>query len=153
MKAPDFNLPDQNNKYHKLSDYLGKWVVLYFYPKDNTPGCTKEACNFRDGREFIEQAGAVVLGVSKDSVTSHKRFAEKQNLNFTLLSDPEAKVIKAYGAWGPKKLAGRAYEGILRNTYLINPHGEIIKTYEGVNPATHIGEVLKDLRESGNLHL
>ncbi len=147
MKAPNFTLADQNGTMHTLDDNDGKWLVLYFYPKDSTPGCTKEACSFRDGRQFLEEAGAVVFGVSKDSVASHKKFAEKHNLNFTLLSDPTAETIKAYGAWGEKKFMGRVYDGIKRNTYLINPMGEIIKTYEGVNPITHVSEVLKDLKE------
>ena len=147
MKAPNFSLPDQNNKIHTLTDYAGKWVIVYFYPKDATPGCTKEACNFRDGREVLEATGALVLGISKDTVASHKKFADKHNLNFTLLSDTSTETIKAYGAWGKKKFMGREYEGILRNTYLINPIGEIVKTYEGVNPLTHVGELLKDLNE------
>lgn len=146
MKAPDFRLPDQNGTLHSLEGYSGKWLVLYFYPKDSTPGCTKEACSFRDGRQFLEEAGAVVLGVSKDSVASHKKFAEKHNLNFTLLSDETTETIKAYGAWGKKKFMGREYEGINRNTYLISPTGEIVKKYTDVNPITHVGEVLKDLR-------
>ena len=147
MKAPEFTLPDQNDALHTLADYSGKWLIIYFYPKDSTPGCTKEACNFRDGRDVLEQAGAGVVGISKDSVASHKKFAEKHGLNFTLLSDESTNTIKAYGSWGKKKFMGREYEGILRNTYLISPDGEIVKTYEGVNPATHIGEVLKDLKQ------
>jgi peroxiredoxin Q/BCP len=106
MKAPDFSLPDQNNEFHSLKQYEGKWVVVYFYPKDATPGCTKEACNFRDGRDYLEEAGAVVLGISKDSVASHKKFAESHKLNFTLLSDTSTETIKAFGAWAPKKVYG-----------------------------------------------
>jgi peroxiredoxin Q/BCP len=147
MDAPNFSLPDQDNTVHTLSQYAGKWVIVYFYPKDATPGCTKEACSFRDGRQVLEDAGAVVLGISKDTVASHKKFAEKHNLNFTLLSDTSTETIQAYGAWGKKKFMGREYEGIQRNTYLINPAGEIAKTYEGVNPLTHVGELLKDLKE------
>ena len=116
MKAPDFSLPDQNGTLHTLSQYAGKWVVVYFYPKDSTPGCTKEACSFRDGRQFLEEAGAVVLGISKDSVASHKKFAEAHKLNFTLLSDTSTETIQAYGAWGQKKFMGREYMGINRNT-------------------------------------
>ena len=145
MKAPDFSLPDQNGNMHTLSQYKGKWVVLYFYPKYATPGCTKEACSFRDGREFLENSGAIVLGVSKDSVASHKKFAEKHKLNFTLLSDESTETIQTFGAWGKKKFMGKEYEGIKRNTYLINPSGEIEKVYENVNPITHVGEVFKDL--------
>jgi peroxiredoxin Q/BCP len=146
MKAPDFSLPDQNNSIHTLAQYAGKWVIVYFYPKDATPGCTKEACSFRDGREVLENAGAVVLGISKDTVASHKKFADKHNLNFTLLSDTSTETIQAFGAWGKKKFMGREYECIQRNTYLISPDGEIAKTYEGVNPLTHVGELLKDLK-------
>ncbi len=149
-QAPDFSLPDQNGVTHTLSQYKGKWVVVYFYPKDATPGCTKEACNFRDGREFLEGAGAVVLGISKDSVASHKKFADAHKLNFTLLSDTSTETIQAYGAWGKKKFMGREYFGINRNTYLVNPKGELVKTYEGVNPLTHVGELLKDLQELSN---
>ena len=145
MKAPDFSLPDQNGKTHTLEQYKGKWVIVYFYPKDATPGCTKEACSFRDGRDLLEDAGAIVLGISKDTVASHKKFAEKHNLNFTLLSDTSTDTIKAYGSWGEKKFMGKVFDGIKRNTYLINPVGEIVKTYEGVNPLTHVSEVLKDL--------
>ena len=147
MKAPEFTLPDQNGTPHTLASYSGKWLIIYFYPKDSTPGCTKEACNFRDGRDVLEQAGAAVVGISKDTVASHKKFADKHSLNFTLLSDESTDTIKAYGSWGKKKFMVREYEGILRNTYLISPDGEIVKTYEGVNPATHIGEVLKDLKQ------
>ena len=146
MKAPDFSLPDQDGTIHTLQQYAGKWVVVYFYPKDATPGCTKEACNFRDGREFLESTGAIVLGISKDSVASHKKFADVHKLNFTLLSDTSTNTIKAYGAWGKKKFMGREYEGIKRNTYLINPKGEIEKVYENVNPMTHINEIYKDLK-------
>lgn len=150
MKAPNFSLPDQNNNIHTLEQYAGKWVIVYFYPKDATPGCTKEACNFRDGREVLEATGAVVLGISKDSVASHKKFADAHKLNFTLLSDTSTETIQAYGAWGKKKFMGREYMGIERNTYLINPNGEIVKEYKGVNPLTHVGELLKDLRELSN---
>lgn len=147
MKAPEFSLPDQNGTLHTLSQYAGKWVVIYFYPKDATPGCTKEACSFRDGRQFLEEAGAVVLGISKDSVASHKKFAEAHKLNFTLLSDTSTDTIQAYGAWGQKKFMGREYMGINRNTYLIDPNGKIVKEYKGVNPLTHVSELLKDLKE------
>jgi peroxiredoxin Q/BCP len=145
MKIPSFFLPDQNGVMHSLSDYKGKWVVIYFYPKDDTPGCTKEACAFRDHiQEFIKR-GVVILGISKDSVASHKKFAEKYNLPFTLLSDPDHKVIEAFGAWGTKKFMGREFVGIRRNSYLIDPAGEIVKTYEGVNPLAHAKAVLADI--------
>lgn len=145
MNAPDFSLLDQHEKRHTLAEYAGKWVVLYFYPKDDTPGCTKEACNFRDNLSTLTQKGIIVLGVSKDSPASHKKFAEKYHLNFPLLSDPSAETIKAYGAWGKKKFMGREFEGILRNTYLINPEREIVKTYEKVNPQEHIHAILADI--------
>lgn len=146
-QAPDFSLPDQDGNLKTLHDYHGQWVVLYFYPKDDTPGCTAEACSFRDERDAIAEYGnAVVLGISKDSVKSHKKFAEKYKLNFTLLSDQSAETIKAYGAWGQKKFMGRKFMGILRNTYLIDPDGNLAKTYEGVNPKEHAAAIIADLR-------
>jgi peroxiredoxin Q/BCP len=136
MKAINFSLSDQEGKVHQLSSYLGKWVVLYFYPKDDTPGCTKEACGFRDASQLFKEKGVVILGVSKDSVESHKKFAEKYHLNFPILSDVDGKVIKDYKA-----------QGIFtkRITYLINPSGEIFKVYEKVDPLIHAGEILKDI--------
>ena len=119
MKAPDFELPDQNGELHSLQDYRGKKVILYFYPKDNTPGCTKQACGFSDRYPQIQEKGAVVLGVSRDSVASHKRFEEKHGLKITLLSDPERKVIEAYDVWKEKKLYGKVSMGVVRTTYLI----------------------------------
>jgi len=145
MLAKDFNLPDQDGKMHKLSDYKGKWVVLYFYPKDNTPGCTKEACGFRDYRNKFSQRNAVILGVSKDSVASHKKFAQKHGLNFPILSDEDKKVIKAYEAWGKKKFLGKEFEGTLRKTYLIAPDGKIAKVYPNVNPINHPDKVIADI--------
>lgn len=146
MKATDFTLPDQNGKQHSLSDYRGKWVVLYFYPKDDTPGCTTEACNFRDNLAELKKLGVVILGVSKDSVVSHKKFEEKYDLPFTLLSDEGKEVITTYHAWGKKKFMGKEFEGILRTTYLINPKGEIQKVYEQVNSKEHAKEILQDLQ-------
>lgn len=147
-KAPDFALPDQNEKIHKLSDYSGQWIVLYFYPKDDTSGCTTEACDFRDARDALADYGnALVIGISKDTVKSHKKFADKHKLNFTLLSDPEHETIEAFGAWGPKKFMGREFLGIRRNTYIISPEGDIVKEYENVTPKTHVGLLLKDLKE------
>lgn len=146
MKAINFRLPDQDGKEHELTDYKGKWVVLYFYPKDDTPGCTKEACNFRDSFHELERLGVQILGVSKDSVSSHKKFAEKYHLNFPILSDESKKIILAYDAWGVKKFLGKTFEGTLRKTYLINPNGGLEKIYENVNPLSHAGEVLKDLK-------
>jgi thioredoxin-dependent peroxiredoxin len=146
-QAPNFSLPDQNGKIRSLKEFTGSWIVLYFYPKDATPGCTKEACNFRDARDAIAQYGnAVVIGVSKDSVESHAKFANKHNLNFILLSDEDHKTCTEYGAWGVKKFMGKEYEGINRNTYLINPAGHIAKEYLGVNPAKHAAEIINDLK-------
>ncbi|WP_105318250.1 thioredoxin-dependent thiol peroxidase [Thermus tenuipuniceus] len=144
--APDFALPDQEGRIHRLSDYRGKWVVLYFYPKDDTPGCTKEACGFRDRMGDLQELGAVVLGVSADDVQSHKRFAEKYALNFPLLADPERGVILAYGAWGKKNLYGKEYEGVLRQTFLIDPEGRIAKVWRKVSPEDHAEEVAEALR-------
>ncbi len=145
MRVKDFALPDQGGKMHRLSDYRGKWVILYFYPKDDTPGCTKEACSFRDSIEKFKERGVVILGVSKDSVASHKKFADKYHLNFILLSDEDKKVIKAYKAWGSKSFMGRTFEGTLRNTYLIDPKSKVKKIYEKVNPLIHSDQILKDL--------
>lgn len=146
MKTIHFSLPDQNGKIHKLSDYLGKWVILYFYPKDDTPGCTKEACGFRDSLKTLKDMGVIVLGVSADSIFSHKKFSNKYQLNFPLLSDEKKEIIKKYEAWGKKKFMGREFEGILRITYLINPKGEIVKKYEKVKPEQHAEEIIKDIK-------
>jgi peroxiredoxin Q/BCP len=147
MKAPDFSLIDQDGIVHSLKDYANKWVVLYFYPKDSTAGCTTEACAFRDAREAIADLGnAVVVGVSKDSVASHKKFADKHGLNFTLLSDPDHTTIEAYDSWQLKKFMGREYMGTARNTFIIDPNGRIVKKYEGVNPKTHAAEIITDLK-------
>lgn len=146
-QAPDFTLLDQDEKSHSLSDYSGQWVVLYFYPKDDTPGCTTEACNFRDARDAIAEFGnAVVIGVSKDTPKSHKKFANKYGLNFTLLSDPSHTVIEAYGAWLEKSMFGKKYMGIQRATYIIDPSGNIAKEYPKVDPAKHAAEIIKDLQ-------
>lgn len=143
--APEFEAVDQAGQKRKLSDCLGKWVVLYFYPKDDTPGCTKEACNFRDNHEAWNKTGVIVIGVSKDSGESHKKFADKYNLNFPILADPEKKIIEAYGAWGKKKFLGKEYMGVSRISYLIDPKGIIKKVYPKVNPLTHAGEIIEDL--------
>ena len=145
-KAPDFNLPDKDGKLHKLSDYKGKWVLLYFYPKDDTPGCTKEACGIRDEFKNFKNLNIVVLGVSADSSESHKKFSQKYKLPFTLLSDESKKVLKKYGVWGKKKFMGKEYEGILRTSFLINPDSKIVKIYEQVKSDTHAKEVLKDFK-------
>jgi len=149
-KAPAFILPDQDGKKHKLSDYLGKWVLLYFYPKDNTPGCTREACAIRDAWGLYKKEGAVVLGVSKDSLESHVRFREKHDLPFTLLSDQDHKMMEKYNAWGEKKFMGKTYQGIHRISYLIDPKGKIAKTYPKVKPPIHAEEVLSDIKELKN---
>ncbi|MEL7625745.1 MAG: thioredoxin-dependent thiol peroxidase [Anaerolineaceae bacterium] len=143
--APDFELPDQDEVMHKLSDYRGKKVVLYFYPKDDTPGCTKEACSFRDSFGEFRKQGMAVLGVSKDSVKSHAKFQEKYSLPFPLLSDTDTSVIKAFDAWGPKKFMGKEFLGILRTTFVIDETGRIIKIYENVKPQDHAQEILKDI--------
>ncbi len=147
MKATDFTLADQNNKIHRLSDYLGKWVVLYFYPKDNTPGCTKEACGFRDQMEELKKLNVIVLGISADSIESHKKFSQNHQLSFHLLSDPNKEVIKKYQVWGKKKFLVKEFEGILRISYLINPDGEIVKKYEKVKPEIHAQEILNDIKK------
>jgi peroxiredoxin Q/BCP len=146
-KAPAFNLPDQDGKMHRLSDYAGKWVHVYFYPKDNTSGCTKEACAIRDDWSEFKKLGAVVLGVSKDSVKSHRNFADKHSLPFTILSDESTRMIEKYGAWRKKKMAGREYMGIVRISYLIDPKGKVAKVYPKVKPPEHSAEVLADLEE------
>lgn len=146
-KAPDFTLPDQEGKMHKLSQYKGEWVLLYFYPKDDTPGCTTEACGIRDKFEDFGDAGITVLGVSADSVKSHAKFALKHSLPFTLLADEEKKVVELYEVYGEKKFMGREYMGINRRSFLIDPKGKIAKYYEIVKPAMHAEEVLKDVEE------
>jgi peroxiredoxin Q/BCP len=146
--APDFSLPDQHGQVRSLTDYAGRWLVLYFYPKDDTPGCTTEACSFRDEREAIAEFGkAEVVGVSKDNVRSHQKFAEKYGLNFTILSDPEHKTIEAYGSWKPKRFMGREYMSTMRNTFIISPDGRIAREYRGVNPKTHAAQIIADLQK------
>ena len=144
-KAPDFTLFDQNKKEHSLSDYTGQWVLLYFYPKDDTPGCTKEACSIRDDFPRFKNLKARVIGISADTVESHKKFADKYNLPFTLLADTEKKVLKLYGVWGLKKFLGKEYYGIKRMSFLINPEGKIAKIYNKVVPIEHSQEVIDDL--------
>lgn len=146
-KAPDFKLLDQDKSEHSLSTYKSKWVLIYFYPKDDTPGCTVEAKGLRDLYSEFEKINVIVLGISKDTTPSHRRFVDKYNLPFTLLSDKEKKVAKLFGALGKKKFMGREYMGVLRNSYLIDPGGCIRKIYEGVTPKTHAEEVLQDIKE------
>lgn len=144
MKAVNFSLKDQDNKVKSLADFAGSWLVLYFYPKDDTPGCTVEACSLRDANDELIDLGASVVGISKDDANSHQKFKAKHKLNFTLLSDPDGTTIEAYGAWG-KKMFGK--EGILRKTFIISPEGEIKKTYGRVTPLGHGDQVISDLKE------
>lgn len=142
--APDFLLPDQEGTMHSLSEYKGKWIVLYFYPKDDTPGCTAEACSFRDARTELQQKGLEVIGVSVDPVKSHATFAKKYELPFTLLSDEEKKTVADYGVWAEKSMYGKTYMGILRTTFLIDPAQRIASVYEKVTPEEHAGLILRD---------
>ncbi len=145
--APVFSLPDQNGKMHTLSDYKGKWVLMYFYPKDNTPGCTKQACAIRDEFPAFKKLKCVVFGISTDSEKSHKKFEEKFELPFTLLADTEKKVVSAYKVWGLKKFMGREYMGTMRTSFLIDPEGKIRTVYDNVKPEIHAEEVLRDLKK------
>ncbi len=143
MKASNFALPDQDNQIRTLNDFAGGWLVLYFYPKDDTPGCTVEACSLRDANDELITLGAQVVGISKDDEDSHRKFQAKHKLNFTLLSDSTGNTIEAYGAWG-KKMFGN--EGILRKTFIIDPSGNIVKTYGRVTPLGHGEQVVRELR-------
>ena len=143
MQAPAFTLADKDGKMVSLSDFLGKKVVLYFYPKDNTPGCTRQACAFASAYSEFEKKNAVVIGISKDSVSSHEKFAEKYNLPFILLSDPELQAIQAYGVWQEKKLYGKTSMGVVRPTFLIDEQGKILKIMPKVKPDTNAADVLK----------
>ena len=142
--APDFTLPDVSGNSHSLGDYKGKWIVLYFYPKDDTPGCTTQACSLRDARDTLAEMGAEIIGISKDDANSHEKFKAKYSLNFTLLTDLEGEVIEKYGAWG-KKMYGR--EGILRKTFIINPEGQVMKVYGRVTPMGHGEQVIDELNK------
>lgn len=144
-EAPAFSLKDQDGKTHRLKDYAGQTVVLYFYPKDDTPGCTKEACSFRDNFGAIEEAGAVVLGVSADDAGSHEKFREKYDLPFPLLVDDGAKVASSYGAWGEKVLYGKTVIGMTRSTFIIGPDGKLTKVWKQVKAEGHAEHVLKAL--------
>ncbi|HEX6507345.1 MAG TPA: thioredoxin-dependent thiol peroxidase [Chloroflexota bacterium] len=144
--APDFSLPESGGRTRSLRDLRGKNVVLYFYPKDDTSGCTKEACGFRDEYPDFSGSDAIVLGVSPDEVRAHDKFASKYGLPFPLLADVDHRVSESYGAWGQKSLYGRKYMGILRNTYLIGPDGRIRKIWRNVKPKDHAAEVLRALR-------
>ena len=144
-KAPDFTLNDQNGAEVRLSDFLGKKVVLYFYPKDNTPGCTRQACAFAAAYEGFKSRNVVVIGISKDSVASHLKFAQKYNLPFILLSDPELQAIQAYGVWQEKKLYGKVSMGVVRTTFIIDEQGNIEKIMPKVKPDTNAAEILRYL--------
>ena len=144
-KAPDFSMPDQDGNMVSLQDFKGQKVILYFYPKDNTPGCTKQACNFGELFPQIREKGAVVLGVSKDSVASHKKFQEKYHLPFTLLSDTELKVLQAYGVWQEKNMYGKKTMGVVRSTYLIDETGVIVKAFGKVKAAENPRQMLDAL--------
>ncbi len=143
--APDFTLQNKDGKEISLSDYLGQKVILYFYPKDSTSGCTKEACDFRDRVEYFDEKNAVVLGISKDSVKSHLKFATNNELNFEILSDPNLDVIKAYGVWQLKKNYGKEYMGVVRTTYVLNELGQVEKVYKVTRVNDHVKKVLEDL--------
>jgi peroxiredoxin Q/BCP len=141
--APDFQLQDSKGVTHQLSEYTGKWIVLYFYPKDDTPGCTIEACSLRDARDDIATLGAEIVGISKDGASSHDKFKEKYTLNFTLLSDPDMTAMNAYGAWGKKQFG---QEGVLRKTFIINPEGQVVKAYGRVTPLGHGEQIVAELK-------
>ena len=146
-KAPDFELLDQESKKTSMRDFKGKWIVLYFYPKDNTPGCTIEAIAFTQALKQFEKDGCVILGVSSDSVESHCKFIEKQNLKIKLLSDPDHETIEKYGAWGEKNMYGKKYMGVIRSTFLIDPKGQIAHIWPKVSPIGHAEDVRDKLKE------
>lgn len=145
-QAPDFTLLNKDGKEVSLSDYLGQKVILYFYPKDSTPGCTREACDFRDNQILFNEKNAAILGISKDSVNSHLKFAQNNDLNFEILSDPNLDVIKAYGVWQLKKNYGKEYMGIVRTTYVLNELGQVVKIYKVSKVNDHVTKVLSDLQ-------
>jgi len=147
--APAFKLNDQEGKAHSLADYKGKWITIYFYPKDDTPGCTTEACQFRDEFGVLKNKNVVVLGVSPDDEKSHTKFAKKFSLPFPLLADTEKKMVEAYGAWGEKSMYGKKYMGVLRTTYLIDPKGKVAHRWDKVKADGHAAEVLAKLAELG----
>ncbi len=146
--APDFSLPDENGDVYTLKDFAGKWLVLYFYPADDTPGCTVEACSLRDARDELADLGANIVGISKDDAAAHEKFKAKHSLNFTLLTDPEKVAINDYGAWGKKQFG---VEGILRKTFIINPKGQVVKVYGRVIPLNHGNQIVDELKKMQQL--
>ena len=144
--APGFSLPDQDGTQHTLKDYAGKWVLLYFYPKDDTPGCTIEACTIRDQFKDFKKIGAEVVGISTDTVKSHRKFADAYELPFTLLADENKEMVGEYGVFGEKKFMGRTYMGVKRASFLVDPEGKVAKVYEKVKPLSHAAEVIADLK-------
>lgn len=149
-QAPDFTLPDQFGATHSLAEYAGNYILLYFYPKDDTEGCTIEACSFRDRLNELKEKNVQVLGVSADDTASHKKFVEKYQLNFPLLADTDKKIIESYGVWREKENFGKKYMGIVRESFLISPEGIIIKHYENVKPETHVDDVINDIKTLNN---
>jgi thioredoxin-dependent peroxiredoxin len=145
-KTPNFKALDQHGKEHQLSDYAGKKLVIYFYPKDNTPGCTTQACNLRDNESVLQSNGISVLGVSPDSGSSHQKFTEKYQLNFPLLIDTEKEIIQAFGVWGPKKFMGKTYDGVNRTTFIIGEDGSILEVIEKVDTKNHTQQILDLLK-------
>lgn len=146
-RFPDFSLKDADGLEHRLEEFRGSWLVLYFYPRDNTPGCTAEACGFRDLHAEIRKAGAAVVGVSADSLASHVKFRDKFELPFLLLSDPERKLLEACGAWGEKKMYGKLFFGVIRSTFLVDPEGVVRRVFPKVSPSGHAAEILASLAE------
>jgi peroxiredoxin Q/BCP len=145
--APAFSLADQTGTLRSLADARGSWAVVYFYPKDDTPGCTTEACAFRDAYDDLKREGVAVFGISPDSVESHAAFAEKHRLPFALLADPAKHVLQAYGAWGEKSMYGKKYMGVLRSSVLVDPEGNVARVYPKASPAEHAGEILAEVRK------
>ena len=145
-KLPQFSLPDQHGKVHNMGDYKDLWIIIYFYPKDLTPGCTTEACNFQEALPDFNSIDAVIFGISKDSVDKHKKFADKYNLQFSLLSDENSDVCEQFGVWQKKRLYGKEYMGIMRTTFVVNPDGKIVRVYQKVKVKEHHTEILNDLK-------
>jgi peroxiredoxin Q/BCP len=150
MKAPEFCLPNQDETEICLRDLSGKWVILYFYPKDNTPGCSTEACDFTENLEWFEDEDAIILGVSPDSPKKHRDFIEKKDLKITLLADEDKTVMKEYGAWGMKKNYGKEYEGVIRSTFIISPNGELVGEFRNVRAKGHVERIKKEFKKLKN---